>query len=333
MKTDLNTQVVCTLSLTLFLSSIGSILGQGSLTPPGAPAPTMKSLSQIEARTPIPTAPFTVLQSGSYYLTTNIVVSSGDAVTISANNVTLDLNGFSISSTAPSAAGMGINLGATRRQTNITILNGFITGSVTNDNSGNYGGGGFSYGIGYSGVNFPRNVRVSGVSVSGCLVDGINVHSTSTMVQSCSVTTAGGYGILAQIVSDSTAVDCAGTAAIYASQTAHNCSASNIGTGYGLFTYAANNCYGNASSNDGINALTANNCTGASTDGTGVRSLIAANCYGQSFYGTGLSATIAIGCYGDSFYGDGLSVVTANSCYGNSSAGTAQSITNKYNMP
>ena len=42
---------------------------QGSLTPPGAPAPTMKSLDQIEARTPISSAPFTINASGSYYLT------------------------------------------------------------------------------------------------------------------------------------------------------------------------------------------------------------------------------------------------------------------------
>lgn len=47
---------------------------QGSLTPPGAPEPTMKTLDQIEARTPISSAPFTIIRPGSYYLTTNLTV-------------------------------------------------------------------------------------------------------------------------------------------------------------------------------------------------------------------------------------------------------------------
>jgi hypothetical protein len=71
----------------------------------------MKSLDQIEARTAITGAGAVVIsQAGSYYLTRNITVSSGDAITIGANNVTLDLNGFAISSTAPSATGRAIVL-------------------------------------------------------------------------------------------------------------------------------------------------------------------------------------------------------------------------------
>jgi len=39
--------------------------GQGSLTPPGTPAPTMKTLAQIEPRTPISFLPVTLSQPGS----------------------------------------------------------------------------------------------------------------------------------------------------------------------------------------------------------------------------------------------------------------------------
>src|SRR6266568_6580756 len=110
----------------LLLSTINcqlsTTLAQGSLTPPGAPAPTMKTLDQIEARTPISSAPFTITDSGSYYLTTNVTVSSGDAITIAADNVTLDLNGFTISSTRPTAlTDSAILLGSVM---NIAIYNG-----------------------------------------------------------------------------------------------------------------------------------------------------------------------------------------------------------------
>ncbi len=149
---------------------LSSVLAQGSLTPPGAPAPTMKTLDQIEARTPISSVPYTMLTSGSYYLTANLTVPTGDAITIATNGVMLDLNGFTISSTAPSATGYGIKLNSGLR--NISIVNGFIQGGVTND-GGTYNGPGFGNGICFSGVR-AENVRVAGVSVSGCLYYGIS---------------------------------------------------------------------------------------------------------------------------------------------------------------
>src|SRR5947207_967073 len=95
---------------------------QGSLAPPGAPAPTMK---------------------------------------------TLDLNGFTISSTASPAAGSGVLLGSSVQ--NITILNGHISGSVAYVGSGGdqYTGPGFLNGIAYTGSS-PLNVQVSHLTVSGC---------------------------------------------------------------------------------------------------------------------------------------------------------------------
>jgi len=51
----------------LVIAALATLFAQGPLTPPGAPAPTMKTLAQIETRTPISSAPFTISQSGSYY--------------------------------------------------------------------------------------------------------------------------------------------------------------------------------------------------------------------------------------------------------------------------
>ena len=80
----------------------GAVLAQGPITPPGAPAPAMKTLDQIEPRTPISSLPFTISQSGSYYLTRNLqfTAATGPAILINANYVTLDLMGFTLSSTA-----------------------------------------------------------------------------------------------------------------------------------------------------------------------------------------------------------------------------------------
>src|SRR4051794_15270642 len=76
---------------------LSSSFGQGSLTPPGAPAPTMKSLDQIEARTIIPSLPYVITNAGSYYLATNLTGSAGtNGITVIADNVSIDLNGFSL---------------------------------------------------------------------------------------------------------------------------------------------------------------------------------------------------------------------------------------------
>ncbi|HOM58666.1 MAG TPA: right-handed parallel beta-helix repeat-containing protein [Kiritimatiellia bacterium] len=74
----------------------GTALAQGSLTPPpGAPGPSMKTLAQVEPRTPIMNVPYTITQPGSYYLTANLVTTSSGII-ISTNDVTVDLMGFSI---------------------------------------------------------------------------------------------------------------------------------------------------------------------------------------------------------------------------------------------
>jgi len=78
---------------------------QGSLAPTAAPATTMRTLQQIEPRIPISSLPVTLTNSGSYYLTTNLTASAGQTgITVAANNITLDLNGWTLT-------GSGVNSG------------------------------------------------------------------------------------------------------------------------------------------------------------------------------------------------------------------------------
>ena len=290
------------------IAAVATLFAQGPLTPPGAPAPMMKTLDQIEARKPI-TGPGagTISVSGSYYLTTNIAVIAGNAITITADNVTLDLNGFTLSSTEASPNGTGVLLSGDRKH--IHILNGHIQGNVSYS-AGTYGGSGFAYGVRSSGGSFLRNARVTGVSVSGCLQDGINIQgSISSVAESCTVQTVGGSGIVAGSVSHSTAKQCGLT---------------------GITASVASDCLGESTGNSpGVGALHAHNCTGLSSgSGHGVNATTAQNCAGTSFStGNGVSANVAQSCYGTSFgSGNGVKAETAENCAGSSTTGAGNGV-------
>ena len=113
-------------------------LAQGTLTPPSAPAPTMKSLDQIDThvdtaaaakRIPINavTTPgnsattYAITQPGSYYLTGNLNGELGkDGIDILTDNVTVDLNGFAVIGALIS------NVGIYSNNDNVALRNGTV---------------------------------------------------------------------------------------------------------------------------------------------------------------------------------------------------------------
>jgi hypothetical protein len=248
-----------------FILQPSNLRAQGSLTPPGAPAPTMKSLDQIyqrvEQRKPISSAPFNITQPGSYYLTTNLDLTGKAGISISTNEVTIDLNGFTLYSRSTPAAGTAISLNS-GNNSDITILNGHITGGVTNNGAGTYSGSGFFTGIdySYSPNGTPQNVRVSGVSVSGCTASGIFLGTSgSTIVESCAVRAVGGNGIVASVIQGSTAVDC-GSTAIQGDQV-FDSRGESTGSNFGVYaTHLAVGCYGLCPGGTGLDAYIANSC-------------------------------------------------------------------------
>ncbi len=285
---------------TLAIPALG--LAQGALTPPGAPAPSMKTLDQLEPRSVIGTpgatrtTGFTISTSGSYVLAGPIAVASGNALTISASNVTLDLNGFELSSAATPKAGTGIAIGA--GCSSIAITNGFIT---------NFAGGIVSDGT------TSHSLHVTDVTVTSAGVDGIvlarrdaayNLPALDTSIDRCSAGVGTGIGLSANRVTLSLASS-EGPRAIQAGTV--TASRASGATGYAIDAHVADSCH--ATSNDAIALGAANGCT-------------ATNCYAFSYFDRGLDALNATGCYAGSQTGYGARVsFTATGCYAETQSG------------
>lgn len=149
---------------------LSAVFGQGSLTPPSAPAPTMKSLSQIEPRTPISSLPFTVTNPGAYYLTTNLAGVGG--ITVNTNDVAIDLNGFALT------AGGGDGISASTSFTNLSVRNGTVCN------------------CGVSGLNVnSRYSRIEGVLAFNNGGTGIGVAADESTVIGCTSVSNGFQGL------------------------------------------------------------------------------------------------------------------------------------------
>ena len=197
MKTPLKV-LITELTLLTLVSAFSlqplALLAQGSLTPPGAPAPTMKSLDEIYAkigtsdpRTVVNAAntpgdsgnSFIISQPGSYYLTTNLAgVSGKNGIEIATNNVTLDLNGFVLQGVSGSQNGINFPGGLT----NVTVRNGTVSG---------WGNIGVCSAYGFSAAN----VVFERLTVSANNNNGIENLGAGCVVRDCNSQNNSGAGI------------------------------------------------------------------------------------------------------------------------------------------
>lgn len=196
--------------------SAGVAFGQGSLTPPGAPSPTMKTLDeldaaiagvgslvtqeaddldvavaevkdaveQVEARIDLSTVAGNstyhhyIDEPGSYYLSSNLEVTKTSGISIASEGVTLDLNGFAISR-ATGSGGYGIIIVA--EKDHVVVRNGSIVG--------------FSYGIlSYSTPAAAKGCLFADLAVSECSAYGIFAGPASRIMD-CGVHNNIGTGI------------------------------------------------------------------------------------------------------------------------------------------
>lgn len=196
----------------------------GPLTPPGPPAPTMKTIQEAEPRTFISQAdvPFTITKPGSYYLSENLSPAGlGDpfVIRIVANDVTLDFRGFAIfGATEVTTALDGVLVEPERE--NITIRNGTIT--LCQDK-----------GID---AQLAIVVAVEAMRISRCVDDGVAVGA-GAIIRNTHLLNNGGAGVVASGsggVIDNCVAEGNGSVGF---QTAHsmtvtNCAAAHNGFGF-----------------------------------------------------------------------------------------------------
>ncbi len=285
------------------LSIAGVSFGQGSLTPPGAPAPSMKTLDQVEPRIDVVTlagdlgVQYKIRQSGSYYLSDNLIVSNSIGISIGASDVTLDLNGFRITH-ADEQEGKAIYVSVIR---NVTIKNGNIS---------EFEDGIYMYGS--DGLYPTRGARLENLNISRCTGYGLFVGSMSK-VKNCHF------------------AEVRGAAAVFAAANSsiENCTANNSSGGYGFHLLAGakvKNCTAKGSGGTGFN--TGSNsvlqaCTATQNAGNGIASGV--NSCLHSCVASGNYGTAGISCGDSSVLTDCIVFNSQKGIYG-ISAGTSSSL-------
>ncbi len=141
-----------------------------------ASAPAQEGFYVVGGRpmvgTGISSLPYTISTPGYYYLTRNLSYNDGHGITVNADNVTIDLMGFTLTG---SYAGSSYRAVYIPDQDNVEIRNGTLTG--------------WSHGV-YSAAG--NNHRVIGVRAVGNET-GISLNHTNHLIQGCTAY-PGGFG-------------------------------------------------------------------------------------------------------------------------------------------
>jgi hypothetical protein len=264
----------------------------GDLNPPGAPAPTPGPEPRIainDVNTPgNDSAHFCISEPGSYYLEDNFIILGilvKHGLVIEANDVTVDLNGFTwdgyTSTSLPHFNDSLAGILASGERENITVLNGIVRD------------------WGEMGIDFEtaQQSRVEGITVCDNLSAGMHCGGGS-LITHCLAQRNGGSGIIS--ANGSTIAECV----------ALENSGSGITGGSQGCAIIACTSYENTSHGISVNfGCTVTQCTSARNTGDGIRLVNGANhalnnnCH-QNGYETGVGAGIHSHSGGDRIEGN-----------------------------
>lgn len=283
-----------TLKNVLIVILTSSICFAGSLEPNVAPGPTMKTLDEIEPRIPIPgssstAAIFVISQSGSYYLQGDRKCSGTYGIRINANNVTIDLCGFSI---IGSGAESGIYM---YDRSNVEIRNGTVCNFVN--------------GIGASGTT-NIGIRVINLRVLSNSRTGIMLLGDSHQVRDCTVSY---NGVLAPSGSSVFGIYADKGSVITGNTVSNNGNGSTVSV-FCIRTDSGSTISGNTLTNNGVSANTSRL--------TGIHSGSYCTIKGNNVSSNGTSANITTNFSG--LYAGMGSTVIGNTVCGNGSGATGE---------
>ena len=136
-----------------------------------APLPAQDGFYVVGGRpmpgTRINTLPYTISAPGYYYLGGNLTYTGGDGITVNADNITLDLMGFTLTGPNVSSSASAIYIGVGRE--NVEVRNGTLTG--------------WNCGIG-EGSPLCKASRVIGVRAVGN-ANGIKLKGDGHLIKGC----------------------------------------------------------------------------------------------------------------------------------------------------
>ncbi len=183
----------------LVVAALSGVVRGGPLDPPaGAPASTNRTLI-FQPAGPCPAGfPIVLSAPGSYVLASNITGCTGvDGIQISASNVSLDLNGFSLIGVGGPATGVK----ATAAIAKISLTNGKVTGWS-------------SPGVDFTSASASQLARLiaqnnggsgiilgDGSTLTDCIVSlnniGVTITGAGSVVSGCDATSNGFFGVYA----------------------------------------------------------------------------------------------------------------------------------------
>jgi hypothetical protein len=279
---------LCGIGLFVCLFCLWSFVKAGDLNPPAAPGSTMKTLDEVEPRTPIHQSdiPLTITVSGSYYLAEDVsLAGAGKCIQVNADDVTIDLGGF-VMAGSDSASSYGVYMNG---RSNVEIRNGTIRDFYT--------------GIGeYDSAN-GKNHQVLGVRILSCVTDSVYFrYCENCRVRDCTIADGGTRtGIASAVYAICVGGGSTVTAnSIYNYGISSSCRVFGVETGSGC-TVSGNTIYGNGTSSTydyAVGIWTGYNCT----------------VMGNSVYNNG-DSTDSAAVFG--IYVGYAGVVTGNSVYSN----------------